>query len=221
MTGATMSQVKLAIVDDHNLFRKGLIKLINLGNKENKYSILFEAESGVALQRKLKEGQLPDIILLDITMPDMDGFEVTQWLRENYPSIKVLVISMLESEKNIIRMLQLGVKGYLSKNIEVEDMRNALDAIVKKGFYYSDLVTKAMANSLQAEHTSSELVLSLNEAKFLQLACTEMTYAEIATKMNMSPKTIENYREALFQKFNVKSRVGLVLHAIKNDLYKP
>jgi len=222
MAASTGTQVKLAIVDDHNLFRKGLIKLINLGNKENKYSILFEAESGLDLQHKLKKKDLPDIILMDIDMPDMDGYEVTQWLREKHPSINILVISMIKSEKAIKRMLQLGVKGYLSKDIEVEDMQNALDAIVKKGFYYSDLVTNLMAASFLPNYKNNpdEGKLSHNEAEFLQLACTELTYTEIAAKMNLSPKTVDNYREALFQKFNVKNRVGLVLYAIKNELYK-
>lgn len=223
MAGSTIPQVKLAIVDDHNLFRKGLITLINLADKENRYTILFEAESGLEMKQKLNKKNLPDIILMDINMPDMDGYEVTQWLKENYPGIKILVITMIESENTIIRMLRLGIKGYLLKNMEVEDMQNALDAIVNKGYYYSDLVTNIMANTLQSGYKTNdnEIILSLNEAKFLQLACTDMTYIEIAAQMNVSPKTIDNYREALFQKFNVKSRVSLAVHAIKNGLYKP
>src|SRR5882757_10296356 len=143
-----MKKIKLAIVDDHNLFRKGLIKLINLGDKENKYTILFEAENGNDLKEKLDKRFLPDIILMDIDMPDMDGYEAAQWINTYYPDINILVISMFESEESIIKMLRLGVKGYLSKDIEVEDMHTALEAISSKGFYYSDFVAETMANNI-------------------------------------------------------------------------
>jgi len=219
-------QIKLGIVDDHNLFRKGLIKLINLGDKENIYQILFEASNGNDLKEKLNKRLLPDIILMDIDMPEMDGYETVEWIRKNYSEINILVISMLETESSIIKMLRFGVKGYLSKDIEVEDMHMALEAIASKGYYYSDLVTGAMAHSIQANSIDAKAQggilndLTENEKEFLKLSCTDLTYQEIADKMHLSPKTIDGYRETLFRRFNVKNRVGLAMHAVKNKLVK-
>lgn len=219
--------VKLAIVDDHNLFRKGLIKLIHLGDKEGKYQILFEASNGNDLKEKISLKSLPDIILMDIDMPDMDGYETVEWLRKSYPRINVLVISMIETEQSIIKMLRHGVKGYLSKDIEVEDIHTALEAISDKGFYYSDLVTGAMAHTLLDDDADSKKQnkssnnLSDVEKDFLKLACTDLRYQEIADKMHLSVKTIDGYRDSLFRRFNVKSRVGLAMYAVKSGLFKP
>jgi len=220
----TNDLIKVAIVDDHNLFRKGLIKLIGLADKDNKYTILFEAENGNELIDKLNRRSLPDIVIMDIDMPGMNGYETVNWLRNYHPEINILVISMFESEKEILRMMKLKVNGYLSKNIKVEDMHNALEAIMSKGFYYTDKVSGIMADELQKEpgNGNADLVkhiqLSENERKFIRLACTELTYQQIAEKMNLSVKTIEGYREALFQRFNFKNRVGLAMFAVKNNL---
>jgi len=220
----------IAIVDDHNLFRKGLIKLISIGDKNNIYNIVLEAENGTDLKKKLNIKNLPDIILMDIDMPDMDGYETVDWLRKFYPDINILVVSMFESREAIVRMIRLGVKGYLSKDIEVEDMHMALEAIASKGFYYSDLVSEVMVEAIRLGETSyDESVssnpdawknLSENEREFIKLACTDMTYQQIADKMNLSPKTIDGYRESLFLKFSTKNRVSLAMYAVKNGLVK-
>lgn len=222
----TKNQLSIAIVDDHNLFRKGLIKLIHLGDTDNRYTILFEAENGLALQEKLKKSSLPDIIVMDIDMPDMNGYEAADWLRKYHPDISVLIVSMFESEEAILRMLQSGVKGYLSKDIEVEDMHLALEALAGKGYYYSDLVSGVMAQALlknadgATSTTGPAANLSENEREFIKLACTELTYQQIADKMHLSPKTIDGYREALFHKFEVKSRVSLAMFAVRHGMVK-
>lgn len=220
------NKYKIAIVDDHNLFRKGLIKLISLGDTDNIYSVIFEAEDGIDLKEKLNKNFQPDVILMDIDMPDMDGYETVSWLQKNYPDINILVVSMFESEEAIIKMLRLGVKGYLSKDIEVEDMHAALQAIVNKGFYYSEFVSSVMAQNLQNDsdgnvnNTKLQFNISANELEFIKLACTELTYTQIADNMNLSPKTIDGYREALFRKLKVKSRVSLAMYAVKNNIVK-
>jgi two-component system, NarL family, invasion response regulator UvrY len=223
-------KIDIAIVDDHNLFRKGLIKLINIGDKENKYNILFEAENGNEMKDKISKKNIPDIILMDIDMPGMDGYESVGWLQNYHPGISILVVSMFESKESIVRMVRLGVHGYLSKDIEVEDMHAALEAISSKGFYYSDLASEIMASTIKNNDSFPELNdagsneiwkgLSQNERKFLELSCTDLTYREIAEKMNLSPKTIDGYRESLFDKCDVKSRVALAVFAIKNGLVK-
>lgn len=212
--------LNIALVDDHNLFRKGLIKLINMGDTQSKYTILFEAENGNDLKEKMTQPPFPDIILMDINMPDMDGFETVEWLLRSHPSVKVLVISMLETETAILRMLRLGVKGYLSKDIEVEDMHRALEAIVNKGYYYSDIATEVLNYNISgvSKPVTTAVRLSEKEIEFLKLAATELTYQQIADKMNLSPKTIDGYREALFQRLKVKTRVTLALYAVKHGI---
>lgn len=211
--------IKLALVDDHKLFRKGLISLIEvLGTN---FQILFEADSGIDLQNKINKQNLPQIILMDVNMPGLDGFAAVQWLKTNYPEVKVLVISMIEKEETIVKMLKLGVKGYLCKDVEPDELHNALLAVANKGYYYTDFITGKLVHSLiHEDQASSNGTASLNdrEREFLKLACTEMTYVEIADKMSLSPKTIDGYRNALFEKLNIKSRVGLVMYAIKNRL---
>lgn len=215
--------MRLALVDDHTLFRKGMVSLLEVAT--NDYSILFEASNGLEMQEKINADNQPDIILMDINMPGINGFESVQWLSANYPLVKVLVVSMIEKEESIVRMLQLGVKGYLCKDVEPKELGEALAAIMNKGFYYTDFITGKLVHSLQnntAERNAlpTDYNMSDREREFLQHACSEFTYNEIAAKMFLSPKTIDGYRNALFEKLNVKSRVGLVLFAIKNDFYK-
>lgn len=212
---------QIAIVDDHQLFRKGLASLVSM--IDNEYSISFEASNGIDLQQKLKINDQPGIILMDINMPGMDGFETVAWLNENYPGIKVLVVSMIEKEESIVRMLKLGVKGYLSKDINPVELRNALNAIINHGYYYTDFITGKLIHSLQHEngngHTENNIPeMNDREKTFLQYACSELTYNEIAAKMFLSPKTIDGYRNALFEKLKVKSRTGLALYAVKHGL---
>jgi DNA-binding NarL/FixJ family response regulator len=214
--------LNIALVDDHNLFRKGLIKLINLGDSQNRYNILFEADNGNDLKEKMKQPPFPDIILMDIDMPGLDGFEAVDWLQRTHPDIKILVISMVEGEAEILRMLRLGVKGYLSKDIEVEDMHSALEAIDRNGYYYSETAAEVLNQSIggNKKESTTTAYLSEREREFLKMATTEMTYKEIADKMNLSPKTIDGYREALFERLKVKSRVSLALYAVKHGIVK-
>lgn len=210
--------VGLAVVDDHRLFRKGLISLINMACPE--YSILFEADGGNDLQQKIQKSNPPDIILMDVNMPGMDGFDCVKWLRQQFPEVKVLVVSMIEREEIVVRMLKLGVSGYLCKDVEPDELREALVEINRKGFYYTDFITGRLVHALQNENNvtaSPPKFEDINdqEKKFIQLACSEMTYHQIADKMFLSPKTIDGYRSSLFEKLNVKSRVGLALFAIK------
>ena len=211
--------VSIAIVDDHKLFRKGLISLINIAGSH--FSIAFEADNGLDLQEKLKKCPEPDIILLDINMPQMDGYETLRWLNENHPLIRVLVVSMIEKDETIVKMLRLGVKGYLSKDVEPKELGEALHAVMHKGYYYTDFITGKLVHSIQlgseAPASASSLPqINVREMEFLKLACSELTYNEIAARMFLSPKTIDGYRNALFEKLNVKSRVGLALFAVKN-----
>jgi len=214
--------IRIGLVDDHTLFRKGLINLIEMVCSD--CQIIFEADNGLDLQQKLIKGDEPDIILMDINMPHMDGFAAVEWLNENFPLIKILVVSMVEKEESILRMLKLNVKGYLNKDVEPKELGDALDAVMNRGFYYTDFITGKLVHALQMENTSfiskegDVESISDREKTFLALACTELTYNEIAAKMFLSPKTIDGYRNSLFEKLKVKSRVGMALYAVKHGL---
>lgn len=217
-----MEKVKIALVDDHKLFRDGLAELIS-GFSE--YKIIIEADNGADFIQQLKTKVAPDIILLDINMKEMDGFETAEWLKENHPEIKILVLSMYENENAIIRMLKLGARGYVLKDIRKTELEQALASLVSKGYYYTDLVTGKLIHVLNTledggpGQTVQEIsTMNPRETEFLKWACTELTYKEIAEKMNLSVHTIDGYRDSLFEKLDVKSRIGLVLYAIKNKI---
>ena len=212
--------VKVALADDHILLRNGLAGLIN---GFDGYTVLFEANNGQDLVNTLDMNNLPDLVLLDINMPLKDGFETALWLKQNHPDIKVLALSMYDNEPSIIKMLRNGAKGYLLKDTAPKEFRSALDAVMSKGFYYSEMVTGKLIHAVNnmdepQQQRNSFSKLNEKETEFLKLACTEMTYKEIADKMFLSPRTIDGYRDALFEKLNVKTRVGLVMYAIKTGL---
>jgi len=155
-------------------------------------------------------------------MPGMDGFETVSWLSENYPLVKVLALSMIQKEETIVKMLRLGVKGYLCKDVEPNILAEALSSVINKGYYYTDFITGKLVHALQSNpdgpaKKDAELI-NEREMEFLKHACSEMTYNEIATLMYLSPKTIDGYRNSLFEKLNVKSRVGLALYAVRNGI---
>ena len=214
--------MKVASVDDHRLFRKGLLSLIEMIGED--IEVLFEADNGVDMQQKIDADNLPDIILMDISMPEMDGFESVEWLNKKHPGVKVLVVSMVENEESVIKMLKLGVKGYLSKDVEPQELHNALSAISSQGFYYTDFITGKLVHTLQQDAgialAQDELALTKKEVTFIQLACSDMTYIDIANEMFLSPKTVDGYRTSLFEKLQVKSRVGLALYAVKHGYIK-
>jgi two-component system, NarL family, invasion response regulator UvrY len=210
---------KIALADDHTLLRNGLASLVqNFG-----YAVVAEADNGQELIDKITAGAAPELILMDINMPGKDGYETTLWLKENHPDIKVLALSMYDDETAIIRMLKSGAKGYILKDSEPGELRAAMESILNKGFYYSEMVTGRLMRTItdmddEQSGTKKLLNLSDREVDFLKLACSEMTYKEIASQMHLSPRTIDGYRDALFEKLDIKTRTGLAIYAIKNGL---
>jgi two-component system, NarL family, invasion response regulator UvrY len=209
----------IALVDDHSLLRNGLAQLVeSLGHK-----VLFEADNGQHFQQQLNGSNHPDIVLMDINMQPMDGFETTQWLKENHPEVQVLALSMYDSESSIIRMLKCGARGYILKDSDPAELQTAIHSVINKGYYYSDLVSGKLIHAInKIDDNGSDIntLTSLNdrELDFLKYTCTEFTYKEIAEKMYVSPRTIDGYRDDLFEKLKVKTRVGLVMYAIKNGV---
>ncbi|WP_316824183.1 response regulator transcription factor [Pedobacter miscanthi] len=205
--------IAIAIVDDHTLFRSGLASLLE---EFDEIQILFEAVNGVDLQAKINRNPNVQLVLMDINMPIMDGYAATKWVKTNYPNVHILALSMLEDEKAIIGMLKAGAGGYMLKESTPSDLLTAIKVIVDKGFFVNELVSGRLLVALK--DTDAKPVFSGRELTFLQYCSTELTYKEIADLMNVSPRTVDNYRESLFAKLNIKSRTGLVVYGIKNNL---
>ena len=208
-------KIDIAIVDDHTLFRSGLASLMA---EFEEISVVFEAMNGVDFQEKLRNHNSISVVLLDINMPLMDGYATAKWIKANVPHIHVLALSMFEDEKAIIEMLKAGAGGYLLKESKPSELFIAIKTIKEKGFYINDLVSGRLLTSLKTD--TFKPILSERELLFLQLCSTELTYKEIASDLGLSPRTVDNYREALFAKLNIKSRTGLVVYGIKNGWIK-
>ncbi|MBE9586579.1 response regulator transcription factor [Mucilaginibacter sp. JRF] len=205
--------IQIALVDDHRLFRSGIVSLINnLGG----FNILFEAGNGEELTRKISPKNKPHVVLLDINMPIMDGIETAKWLRVNHPDVYIIVLSMFEDAEKVLAMVRLGVKGYLLKDAEPGEFETALKRVAEGEVYYPDFVTRHLINNFNEQ--AADVKLNNRELEFLRLAGTELTYKEIADQMCVSVRTVDGYRDQLFEKLQIKSRVGLVLYAIKNKM---
>lgn len=211
--------IKIAIADDHVLLRNSLANLINnFGN----CTVVLEANTGLELIEKINQGIIPDILLLDLNMPDMDGYDTARWMLENRPDIDVLMLSMYDTDIALIRLLQLGVKGFLKKDVHPSELKFAINSIYESGYYYSHDTTGKLVNLFRKNNDSNFLIqktlLNETEINFLKLATTEDTYKEIANKMGLNPRSVDNLRDHLFNKLEVKSRVGLAMYAIKHGL---
>ena len=210
----------IAIVDDHLLIAKALSGIIE---HFKEYTVLYEVENGQALMEKcMVKKNIPEIVLLDISMPVMDGFETAKWLKQQYPDILILALSMEDNEQSLIKMIRNGAKGYLLKNVHPTELEKALHSMIHKGYYYPDWVTNKIFHSLSEEkiENTSSIKMSERELEFLQYVHTEMSYKEIGDKLFCSGRTVESYRDSLFEKIGVKTRVGLVVYAIKHGLIK-
>lgn len=206
----------IAIVDDHILIAKALGGIIE---NFSGFEVLYECENGKVLQEKFSNKKnVPDIVLLDISMPVMDGFETAQWLREWHPEVLVMALSMQDDEQSLIKMIRSGAKGYLLKNVHPLELEKALTSLVKNGSHYPDWATSKVFMSLGSTSSAKTEAINITEREkeFLQYSVTEMGYKEIAEKMFCSPRTVESYRDSLFEKLGLKTRVGLAVYAMKN-----
>lgn len=208
-----MKKTSITLVDDHRLFRSGLVSLIR--SFEN-YEVLFEAGSGLEFCNKISKKLQPDIVLLDLNMPGMDGFQTSVWIKQNYPETRVIVLSMFEDAEKVLAMVRTGIKGYLLKDADPSEFKTALDCVSNDNVYFPPFVTRYLAASFS--NPDSGISLNKREIEFLKLAGSELTYKEIASKMCVSLRTVDGYRDQLFMKLNIKNRVGLVLYAIKNKI---
>lgn len=221
--------IKVGLVDDMKLMRHAIAERIN---KFEGFTVSLQADNGLDLKKKLHflaVEELPDIIFMDIEMKEMNGFQTTRWLqgsltdshkelyrwKEDYKAIKVCALSMNSKEFSIIEMLTCGATGFITKDAEPHELLDGLQDMTTKGYYYSQGTHKIVLSNL------NKITFHPNEQEitFLKWACTELTYKEIADKMHLSKRRIDGIREALFDKLNVKNRVGLVIYAIERGIY--
>ena len=206
---------KIIIVDDHLLFSQSLKLLIN---SFDDFEVVNSFENGKEFINHLQENPDTnvDLVLLDVNMPILDGLSTIKWIKENQPNLNVIALSVNNDDETIIKMITNGAKGYLLKDTSPKIFQEAIITVIEKGFYFTELVSSILINRI--DNDSKKIILKEKELIFLKLACTEKTYKEIADQMCLSPKTIDGYREVLFEKLEIKTRIGLVLYAIKNKI---
>jgi DNA-binding NarL/FixJ family response regulator len=208
----------IGIVDDHQLFLKSLSLMLD-GFKN--YTVTVEALNGRDLQDKMKVmKQPPDIFLIDVNMPVIDGIETATWLHKNYPSVKLVALSMNDTDKAIVGMIKAGCCAFLLKDIHPDVLEKALDEICIKGYSNTDAGKINYRRLRMLEDKNDPMYITDKEKQFLQFACQDLTYKQISHEMNVAERTACGYRDSLFIKLGVNSRVGLILEAVKRDLVK-
>jgi len=214
-----MDQIKIGIADDHKIFRKGVI--LSLRQYTN-LSFIIEADNGDEMIEKLAT-EKPDVILLDLRMPGKDGIEATKEISKKYPDIRILILTMYEDERFVSHLMENGANGYLLKNAEPAEIKKAILEVMVKGFYLNNFVNRILLKKSTNKNKAtpslnSEVVLSDKEKEVIQLLCREYTASEIATKMEISSRTVESIKDRLMERFGTKNTAGLVFFAVKNNL---
>lgn len=213
-----MGTIKLGIIDDHKIFRNGLKATLE---DCEELDLVLEASNGKELVGLLTD-KSPDVLLMDIKMPEMDGIQTATYVHQHYKHIKILALSMFNEDKYIVDMMKAGASGYLLKNAEPEEIIEAISTVYHKGFYFNEHLSITLIKQLvvndHAEQLSNKADLNEREIEVLKLVCQECSNQEIADKIFLSVRTVEGYRARLFEKTNSKNLVGLVIYAIKRGI---
>lgn len=209
-------KITVGVADDNQLFVKSLGALINTFPE---FEVILDALNGAELLRKMEARRIqPDLVLLDVSMPAMDGITTAQQIAERYPLIKMAALSQKDDDHTIIRMIRAGCCAYLLKDIHAEELERALGEIQHKGYYNGDYYNINSRRRVNSEERKTAPPVTDREREFLQLSCSDLTYKQIAAQMHLSERTIDGYRESIFEKFKVQSRTGMVLEAVKRQL---
>jgi DNA-binding NarL/FixJ family response regulator len=221
--------ITIGMADDHQMIRQSIKSLID-GN--GKYKVIMEAFNGIELIEKLKTAtEVPRIFLIDISMPEMDGYQTITYLTKNYPNLKCIALSVNTDFNSVFKMIDSGASAYLRKDCSTEQMLETIDHVFTEGTYYNSFVVNSLLDYQHAlieinseDNTVNQSLidkLTPRESEFILLACSELTYKAIGGKMGVSARTVDSFREAVFSKLNIKSRTGLLLFAIRNKIYIP
>jgi two-component system invasion response regulator UvrY len=202
--------IKIALVDDHVVLRRSLALLINtLGG----FEVVIEAGNGADFLQQLSNSILPDIVLLDIAMPVMGGVETAILLQRQYPKLKIIVLTLVKNDHVKLRMIKSGARAYLFKDCESQELHAALNGVHENGYHFNEHLT---VDVLQEKPSFYKPPLNTQQRSFLRWAATGLTHREIAAKMQVSQRTVDSYRDTLFKKLDINTRVGLVKYAIRN-----
>lgn len=220
---ALKNKIKIGIADDHKLFRTAMKSILT-----EDIIITVEAENGNDLIKKLSSSSsIPELLIIDINMPEMNGIDTTQWVKNNYPNIKILILTMHSAEEIVFKALKAGADGYLTKNSSQEEMINAIKSIIEKGYYYNDFITSSLINLIrnnsiiEKEKNNSEILniwetLILKEKQILKRMIDGFTDSEISESMNLTRKAVEYSKYKILEKFKVKNRTELISLIVKN-----
>lgn len=217
-----MENRSIVLIDDHVIVRNGLKELIE---KLGPYTVTAQFDSGNAFLDAFPIEPKPDLVIIDLNMPGMNGFDLVEKLKNEENEQMVLILTLDSDEKTIIRLFRNGVRGFLKKNCSAEILKNALDSIFKTGYYHNEFLALSLRMDVEAAEPSSKdkilAELTEREREFLKLVCHEQeyTYDQIADQMKVSSRTVDGYREAIFDKFAIKSKTGLVLFILKHQLF--
>jgi DNA-binding NarL/FixJ family response regulator len=214
-------KITVYIADDHTLFRKAMVKLLasfeNVGNVK-------DAGNGRELLNLVKH-ETPDVVIIDLQMPVLDGIETCELLTKKYPGVKIIVLTVHDSERYILHMIEMGAHAFLLKSSKPEELERAIHAVVEKDFYHNELVASTLRKSVR-DHKAIErplfkkVELSEREREILSLICNELTIREIGLKLSLSENTVRNHRVNIMDKVGVKNTVGLVKFAYEVGLVK-
>jgi two-component system, NarL family, invasion response regulator UvrY len=211
--------IKVVLADDHILLRNALATMLDATGE---CKVIGQASNGKDLLNMLQNGMTPDVVILDLNMPVLGGQETAVTLQSQYPEIRVLMLTMYDSELALIRLLQTGVRGFMKKDIHPQEMLTAIRSVMESGYYYSSHTGIKLAGLFRDMQDKNALyqkvMLSEQEINFLRYSCTEMTYKEIAEKMKLNPRAVDGIRDELFHRLDVKSRVGLAMYTIRHGL---
>jgi len=210
--------IKVVMADDHILLRNALASLIN---NSDSCKVIAEASNGKELIDAISKENYPDVAIIDLNMPIMDGHDTAAYLQKNHPTIKVLMLTMYDSELALIRLLKAGVKGFMKKDIHPKELLQAIQSVHENGYYYSAHTSSKLAGLFRDQDDTpilEKITLSDGEIEFLKHVCSEQTYKEIAYELGMNPRAIDGMRDNLFNRLDVKSRVGLAMYAIRHGI---
>jgi DNA-binding NarL/FixJ family response regulator len=214
-----MGVIKVAIADDHKIFRKGVILSLR---PYSAIKFVQEAENGQELLDGLAASE-PDVVLMDLRMPQKDGIETTKIIAKQYPSIHIIALTMYEDERFVSHMMEIGANGYLLKSADPSEIKRAIIEVATKGYYLNNFVNRIL---LKKSHVRTKTIPSLNteitlnerEREVVRYICMEFTAQEIAQKIDVSPRTVEAIKDRLMERFGAKNTAGLVFFAVKNNL---
>jgi DNA-binding NarL/FixJ family response regulator len=214
-----MAVIKVAIADDHKIFRKGVILSLR---PYSAIKFVQEAENGQELLDGLAASQ-PDVVLMDLRMPQKDGIETTKIIAKQYPSIHIIALTMYEDERFVSHMMEIGANGYLLKSADPSEIKRAIIEVATKGYYLNNFVNrillkKSHVRTKTVPSLTTEIALNEREREVVRYICMEFTAQEIAQKIDVSPRTVEAIKDRLMERFGAKNTAGLVFFAVKNNL---